>query len=181
VQKIKTKTIRFKNCPHKSEDQELEDLIGKLHGLDTWDSNYAAGYARLAHHFPNTTRDVPKPEYQQATETTSTYLHQVTPPLPAPTYSYQAMPTPALPPAPYRYQAVPPPPLLPAQSWATHAPTPIPTMQLLTSNGTASFFWAHQHIEGCSFCLQLDHRIWMCPLASEYVHMGRTKVINDKL
>ena len=54
-------------------------------------------------------------------------------------------------------------------------------MQPLGSNGAASFFRAHQHIEGCSFCLQLNHHIRMCPLTSEYVHTGRAKVINDKL
>jgi len=75
MQKIKTKIVRFKNWSRKNKDHELEDLIGQLHGLDIWDSNYAVGYACLAHHFPNAARDMPKPEYRQATATTSTYLY----------------------------------------------------------------------------------------------------------
>ena len=63
AQKVETKTVRFKNRPPKSEDQEIEELIGQLHGLDTRDSAYTAGYARLAHHFPNAAKVVPKPEY----------------------------------------------------------------------------------------------------------------------
>src|SRR5216683_1819684 len=49
------------------------------------------------------------------------------------------MPALASPPTPYIYQAMLP--LLPltAQSWATHASTPVPTMQPLTSNSATSF------------------------------------------
>jgi hypothetical protein len=63
AQKVETKTVHFKNHLRKSEDQELEELIGQLHGLDIWDSAYTAGYARLAHHFSNAAKVVPKPEY----------------------------------------------------------------------------------------------------------------------
>jgi len=64
AQKVETKTVRFKNCPHKNKDEELEKLIGWLHGLDTQDSAYTAGYAHLAHHFPNAAKVMPKPKYQ---------------------------------------------------------------------------------------------------------------------
>jgi hypothetical protein len=64
AQKVETKTVRFKDRSLKNEDQELEDLVTQLHGLRAWDSSYAAVYARLAHRFPNATRDIPKPEYQ---------------------------------------------------------------------------------------------------------------------
>src|SRR6266851_8964870 len=64
TQKIETKTMHFKNRLRKNKDQELEDLVGYLHGLDIRDSAYVAGYAHLAHHFPNTARDVPKPKYR---------------------------------------------------------------------------------------------------------------------
>ena len=174
AQKVETKTVRFKNRPPKSEDQELEELIGQLHGLDTWDSAYAAGYARLTHHFPNAAKVMPKPEYRQATP--STYLHQVALP-PAPTY-YQAAPTPVPPPAPYAYQPAPPPPP-PARSWAMPTPTSASASQPL--NSAASFFWTQPYIEGCSFCLQPDHRIRMCLVANEYVCTGRAKVVGDKL
>jgi hypothetical protein len=117
AQKIKTKTIWFKNHPCKNEDRELEDLVGQLHGLDIWDSAYAAGYARLTHHFPNTARDVLKPEYWQATMATTSFLHQVVPLLPTLMYSYQTMTAPPLPPTPYAYQATLPPLLpMPAQT-----------------------------------------------------------------
>jgi len=88
-------------------------LVRQLHGLDIWDSAYAARYAHLAHHFPNTTRDVPKPEYQQATMASTSFLHQVAPPLPTPTYSYQTMTMQPPPLTPYTYQA---PPLHPPQA-----------------------------------------------------------------
>jgi hypothetical protein len=144
----------------KNEDQELEDLVGQLHRLDIRDSTYVAGYARLAHHFPNAARDMPKPEYQQATMATTSFLHQVVPLPPTPMYSYQTATTPPPPPTPYTYQAAPPPlPLMPAQTWAMHAPAPVPAAPPLTSNGAASFFHTCPCSEGCSFCLQLDHRI----------------------
>jgi hypothetical protein len=182
TQKIETKTVRFKNCPHKNEDRELEDLVGQLHGLDIQDSAYVAGYAHLAHHFPNAARDMPKPEYWQATMATTTFLHQVMPPPPTPMYSYQTVTAPPLPPTPYTYQAtLPPLPLMPAQTWATHTPAPAPAAPLLTSNGAASFFCMRPCSKGCSFCLQLDHHIQMCPLAIEYVHMGHAKIIDDKM
>jgi hypothetical protein len=171
AQKVETKTVHFKNHPPKSEDQEIEELIGQLHGLDTRDSAYAAGYARLAHHFPNAAKVVPKPKYWQAAP--STFLHQIVPPAPA---YYQAAPAPAPAPAPYVYQAAPPPPP-PARSWGMHASTSAPQ----PLDGAASFFRTQPYIEGCSFCLQPNHRIWMCPVANEYVRTGRVKVVGDKL
>jgi hypothetical protein len=60
-------------------------------------------------------------------------------------------------------------------------PTPTSTLALQPLEGAASFFWTQPYIEGCSFCLQPDHHIRMCPVANKYVHTGRAKVMGDKL
>jgi hypothetical protein len=177
ARKVKTKTVHFKNRSNKDEDRELEDLVTQLHGLRTWDSSYAAVYARLAHRFPNATRDIPKPEYQRNGSTSTSYLHQA-----APTYSYQttAAPPPP-PPTAYTYPAAPQPqPTPPTQQWTARAPEPTPAVPP-AAGGASSFFQPRPRMEGCSFCLQPDHRIRLCPIAMDYVYSGRATIVEDKI
>jgi hypothetical protein len=179
AQKFKTKMVRFKDRSTKDEDQELGDLVTQLHGLRTWDSGYAAVYTRLAHHFPNATRDIPKPEYQWNSTPSTSFFQQT-----APAYLYQTVtvpPPPPVPPTSYNYPAMPQPqPQPPMQQWAARAPEPVPAV-LPATGGVSSFFQPRQHMEGCSFCLQPDHHICLCQIAMDYVHLGRVKVIEDKI
>jgi hypothetical protein len=36
-------------------------------------------------------------------------------------------------------------------------------------------------MKGCSFCLQPDHHIYLCPIAMDYVFFGRAIVVEDKI
>jgi len=151
--------------------------VTQLHGLRTWDSSYATVYARLAHQFPNATGDIPKPEYQRNGSTSTSYLHQA-----APTYLYQTMATPPPPPPmAYTYPAAPQPqPTPPTQQWTAHAPEPMPTVPPAAS-GVSFFFQPRPCLEGCSFCLQPDHHIRLCPIAMDYVYSGHATIVEDKI
>jgi hypothetical protein len=154
-------------------------LVTQLHRLRTWDSGYAAVYTRLAHRFPNATRDIPKSEYQRNGTPSTSFFQQA-----APAYSYQTTtvpPPPPVPPTSYAYSAAPQPQAPPpTQQWAARAPEPAPAVPSATG-GTSSFFQPRQHMEGCSFCLQPDHCICLCPIAMDYVHSGCATVIEDKI
>jgi hypothetical protein len=49
------------------------------------------------------------------------------------------------------------------------------------TSAASSFFQPRPRLEGCSFCLQPDHRIRLCPIAMDYVFSGRAMVVEDKL
>ena len=135
-----TKIVRFKK--HK-EDQEMEDLLSKMHGLNIRDSTYTILHAQLHCRWPSIANDYPKPEAVSAA------------PQPA-TYSYQA------PPAPPNSNA--------SQQWSR---TPAPTTSTSRYEDPESFFRSRQRSEGCAFCNQKGHRIRECNLAEEYVRSGR--------
>jgi hypothetical protein len=148
--KVETKTVCFKDRSNKDKDHELKDLVTQLHGLRMWDSSYAAVYAQLAHRFPNTTRDIPKPEYQRNSSTSTSFLHQA-----APTYLYQTTAAPPPPPlTAYTYPAASQPQPLPSmQQWAACALEPMPAVPP-AAGGVSSFFQPCPYMEGCSFCHQ---------------------------
>ena len=147
--RVETKTVRFQDRRRKNED--LEDMIGRLHDLSVRDREYAILYAKCAEAFPNTMMGIPKPGYRDGTSTAA--------------YSYSATTT-------------PPPPL---QNWSaqTAAPAPVPAASPANPNGISSFF--RPRTDACAFCRAQGHRVRSCPIANEYLQSGRATVVEDRI
>jgi len=143
------KTIQFQDTRRKND--ELEDLVGRLHDLSVRDREYAMLHARCESLFPNAMLSIPKPGYRDA------------PPSVA-----------------YSYQATAPPPLTP-QPWSmqTSAPAPVPAIPPASTSTPTSFFPPRP--KTCAFCHGQGHRIRSCPIASEYLASGRTSVIEGRI
>lgn len=83
-QEYETKTVRFTDQqPRKTvtqENDDLEDMVLKMHGLSVRDPAYAVLYAQVSHRFPNAAKPLPLPDFGQ---TTTTVAYQT--PVPQPT------------------------------------------------------------------------------------------------
>jgi hypothetical protein len=66
-----TKSVRFANqIPTKAnahDDNNLEDMVLKIHNLSVHEPAYAALYAQICHHFPNAAKPLPLPDFGQTT------------------------------------------------------------------------------------------------------------------
>jgi hypothetical protein len=59
---------------------------------------------------------------------------------------------------------------------------PEPALAVPLAVGSASsFFQPRLRMEGCSFCLQPDYRIRLCPSAMDYICSGRATIVDDKI
>jgi hypothetical protein len=68
-----TRKVRFADQqPQKvsaQENDDLEDMVLKMHGLSVRDPAYAVLYAQVSHRFPNAAKPLPLPDFGQATTT----------------------------------------------------------------------------------------------------------------
>jgi len=89
VQQTVTKTVQFNPQPvrqvARSDDEELENLVGQLSTLNFNDSRYAIAFAKLTNRFPTVSAQFPKPRIAgaavqtiQTTQTTQTTNPQTT-------------------------------------------------------------------------------------------------------
>jgi hypothetical protein len=83
--------VRFKQ---QDKDWEMEDLLGRMHGLNIRETTYALLHGQLRRRWPSVADDYPKPELPLAPKPPTTYAYQA--PLPVnPTVAPQWLQTPA--------------------------------------------------------------------------------------
>lgn len=75
--------VRRKELTREEEDQEIDDLVHRLHGLSVQDKAYKVLYARCAHRFPNVAKTLPEPDYLQNTLSPSSFFTCQTPAAPS--------------------------------------------------------------------------------------------------
>ena len=144
---VEMKIVRFQDSCHKTKD--LEDLVGRLHGLSVRDREYVNLHARRVDPFPNAMMGIPKPGYRDG------------PPMVA--YLYQA--TASLPPTPQPWSA------------PTTAPAPVPITPPASTGAPTSFFQPRPDF--CTFCCAQGHRVHSCPIANEYLTSRHASVIEE--
>ena len=149
-----TKIVHFKESTREEEGREIDDLMRRMRGLSIHDETYAMLYGRCAAWFPTVAQGLPKPQIVDHGATSLTAFTVQTPPsLPLPpTPTQQSWPAPAIP-----------------------LPTPLPP------SNPSSFFRSSVRSDSCAFCLQTNHRIRGCPVAKEYVRLGRALIVEDRL
>jgi hypothetical protein len=146
-----TKTVRFREP---AKEETMEDLIGRMHGMDIHDRAYAILFTQCADRFPIIMQTLPRPGLTRAA------------PPPANAFTYQ---TPSAPPPPTR------------QPWA-HTSNYTPTTAPIPATSTPSpYLRTRPRIDGCAFCTQPTHRIRDCPGVKEYIDSGRALVKEDRL
>jgi hypothetical protein len=155
---VETKVVKFKEPADR--DQEIEDLVGRMHDLDIRERSYAILYAQCADRFPNIAQVMPKPELSRtAPSTSNAFTYQAPSTFPQPSVMPQQ-------PQAFPLQHTPP---------LQHAPSHIPVAD------STPLFRSRPRIEGCAFCTQLGHRVRECPAAREYVNTRRAMLKNDRL
>ena len=127
----------------------------RMHGLSVYEEAYAMPYARCILQFQSLAQNLPKPIFpQQSTPApASVATFSVQTPAPAP-------PLPAWRPGHCHSQ----PTLIPSRS-APPIPPPVP----------------EPGQRDVHFCLQPSHLVLQCPIAQEYVRLGHTLVLGDRL
>jgi hypothetical protein len=67
----KTKSVRFTDQiltkANARDNNDLEDMVLKMHNLSVCEPAYAALYAQICHHFPNAAKPLPLPDFRQTT------------------------------------------------------------------------------------------------------------------